>query len=71
MGNFEETIDDCSRAIKIDSKCAEAYYKRGSANRNLKKFDDAVRDYTKALELNPNYSEAFLSRGIARESLNQ
>jgi tetratricopeptide (TPR) repeat protein len=66
---FEQTITDCSKAIKLFPTLAEAWNNRGVAYRNTGQIERAVGDYTRAVELNPNYPEALNNRGVAYAQL--
>ncbi len=68
-GQYDRSIRDYIRAIKLNPNFAEAYNNRGIAYRNLGELKQAVADYTKAIELNPSYAEAYNNRGIAYRDL--
>ena len=61
---YEEAIEDFSAAIKLDPKDAWAYYFRGYAYFELKKFDVAIKDITKAINIDP-FGSFFSTRGRA------
>ena len=48
---FEEARDDFDQAIRLQPKCAEAFYGRGFANNNLGNQDGAIADFKRAIEL--------------------
>jgi len=75
MGDFDEAIDDFSKAIDIDPHYAEAYCDRGAIIKTRLDnmlFKDiilvtnehlkALKDYEMALKINPNYAEAYSHR---------
>ena len=66
-GALDSAIGCYSRAIGLDSSCAEAYFDRGlalwnkhSASRNI--LDSAKADYTRALRISPRYVKAILQK---------
>jgi peptidyl-prolyl isomerase D len=42
------------QALKINSKCAKALYRRGQAKRGLNEYEAALKDLRKALSLSRN-----------------
>jgi tetratricopeptide (TPR) repeat protein len=68
-GDYDHAISDFSQAIKLDSKYALAYERRGQAYYYGKhEYDLAMADYEKALKLNPQYWPAVVDRGILYEA---
>lgn len=63
--NYDQAIQDYSRAIERDPKYSVAFNGRGSAYHAQKDYDRAIQDYNDALRLNPNFASAFNNRGIA------
>jgi len=53
-GNYQETVNLLSEAIKFQNSIDEAYFYRGWAYHEMKEIENAILDYKKALELNPN-----------------
>ena len=49
--NFSRAIDDYTRAIKLDSRLAQAYYNRGLAHYYAGQEKEALRDFSRAGEL--------------------
>ena len=56
--DFNSAIIYYTKAIELDPKNVEAYYGRGFAYDELKKYPEAIADYTKAIELDPKYVDA-------------
>lgn len=60
---FDEAEEAFTQAIKHDKKNYEAYYLRGCAKINSRKYDDALLDFQKAIDLKPNYADAYYNAG--------
>ena len=64
-GEYDEAIDEFTKAIEIDPNYAEAYNNRGLAYYYTWEYDLAVADYDKAIEIDPDYADAYNNRGNA------
>ena len=62
--NYDEAIADLTKAIKLYSEFAYAYYNRANLHALSGNLPEAYDDYTKAIELNPNFAEAYYNRGL-------
>ena len=62
--NYDEAIEDLTKAIKLHSGFAYAYYNRANLLALSGKLPEAFDDYTKAIELNENFAEAYYNRGL-------
>jgi tetratricopeptide (TPR) repeat protein len=62
--NYDEAIGDLTKAIKLYSGFAYAYYNRTNLLALSGKLPEAFEDYSKAIELNPNFAEAYYNRGL-------
>ena len=61
-GNYiESAISDTSRAIEINSKKAEFYYRSGHAKYCNDQIEDALVDLNKAIKLDPDNNEGYLN----------
>jgi tetratricopeptide (TPR) repeat protein len=52
------------QAISLDPTHAEAFYKRGNGQKNLRQLRAALASYDRAIELDPNYGYAFCNRDV-------
>jgi tetratricopeptide (TPR) repeat protein len=62
---WDEALSDCSKAIEIDPKVAQAFIKRGFVWQAKGENDKAIADYDEAIRLDPKDAVAFVNRGIA------
>jgi tetratricopeptide (TPR) repeat protein len=62
---WDEALSDCSKAIEIDPKDANAFYGRGGAWLANGDNDRAITDYNEAIRLDPKDAYAFVGRGYA------
>ena len=69
LRNFQQTIADCTEAIKLDANYAMAYNDRGAAYGILGNHQQALADFNKAIELNPNLALAYNNRGSTFRTL--
>lgn len=60
---FDEAEKTLTEAIKYDKGNFEAYYYRGCARINAKKYNEAIADLEKAVELKPDYADAYFNLG--------
>jgi tetratricopeptide (TPR) repeat protein len=63
--NYDQAIEDYSKAIELNPQYADAYSNRGNAYYDKRNYDQAIEDYSKAIELNPQYAIAYYNRGNA------
>lgn len=66
QGEIDNAIADYTMAIHIDGTYYEAYYNRGLAYEDKKRYVDAEDDLTRVLALNPTISQAYEARGRVR-----
>ena len=64
---YEDSIQDYTRAIRLEPTFTIAYNYRGFAYNQKSRYDLAVQDFSKAIELEPD-SSYYNSRGIAHYS---
>ena len=60
---YEEAEETLTKAIKYDKNNYEAYYYRGCAKINSKKYKESIADLEKAVELKPDYADAYFNMG--------
>lgn len=68
--SYENCIDDCNAALKIDSKYVKAYYRRMQANECLGNNNQAFEDCSKVLEFQPDNVDAKRSLERIQKRLN-
>jgi len=52
-GDYKDTVQNCTLALKIDPKAMKAYYQRSVAHLKMKNFNEATQDLKEAIKLNP------------------
>lgn len=63
LGNYQQAIEDFSKAIEIRPLSAIAYTNRGNSYNSLGNYQQAIEDFSKAIEINPRYALAYYNRG--------
>ncbi len=61
--NYEKAEETLTKAIKYDKHNYEAYYLRGCAKVNAKKYAEALEDFEDATRLKPDYADAYYLMG--------
>jgi FK506-binding protein 4/5 len=51
LGEFKDTVINCTEAIKVDPNAAKAFFLRGVAHMKMKNFDEATDDLKAAIKL--------------------
>jgi hypothetical protein len=67
--DFGRAIELYDQAIALKPAGAEAYYKRGNAQKNLGRLDAALASYSLAIERKPDYAHAYCNRGVVEQAL--
>jgi tetratricopeptide (TPR) repeat protein len=62
MGQYEQAIADCERALCDHPDCAEAYAVRGLCLAYLDRYEQAIADGTRAIELAPGDASVYRRR---------
>ena len=67
--NYEDAIEDYTKAIEIDPNYQFAYFNRARVKRELGDYQGAIDDYTKAIKNDPNNHFAYQFRAdVKRKS---
>ncbi len=69
LNKLPMAMTDYNKVITLDSKNAEAYYKRGNIYYTQKKYDKALEDLTNSVNYKPS-PDAFYIRGLVYENTN-
>ena len=67
--DYEGSLDDFNKAIKIDLQNYEAYYYRALLKYELKEYQNAIDDFTEVIKINQNHAAAYNYRGNAKLAL--
>ena len=67
LHNFQEAIDDYTRAIDIEPKHIRAYRMRGVSKAGFGNSQCAMADYTKVINLDTQNAYAYKKRGVVSE----
>ncbi len=70
-GDYPGAIADYNRALAIDPKFLEIYFRRGIARSLTQDWPGAAADYTQAIAIDPQHPEAYLHRGSMRNIQSQ
>jgi tetratricopeptide (TPR) repeat protein len=62
LGNHLEALQDCDRAIELNPKFINAYFRRGLIYTELGDLELAVVDYTRTIDLEPQHINAHIQR---------
>ena len=66
---YQEAIENFTKAIKLKPDYAEAYNKREVAKDKLRELEEVIKNYTEAIKLNPKDASAYNHRGVAKYKL--
>ena len=69
LHRLEETIADCTEAIRVDPESPRLYLERAGARSRLDRYEEAVADYDRAIRLDPDHAAAYLGRCHAKSEL--
>jgi tetratricopeptide (TPR) repeat protein len=69
QGDYDQAIDDCTRAIELVPGLTEAYHKRGIVYTELEEYERAIADFDRAIELDSGYKWAYANKGVALHEL--
>jgi tetratricopeptide (TPR) repeat protein len=69
--NYDVAIDDCNKAIELDSTYIDAYYYIGITNNEKHDYDTAISYFKKSIDLNSNYAKSWNHMGFSYERLDE
>jgi tetratricopeptide (TPR) repeat protein len=62
LGNHLEALHDCDRAIELNPKFIEAYFRRGLTYTEMGDLELALKNYSATIDLDPQHINAHLQR---------
>lgn len=69
--DFQGSINDFTKSIKLNKNNWEAYYNRGLSKAKVQNYSGSISDYSIAIKLNPNFEDAYYNRGnVKAQKLN-
>lgn len=68
---YDQAIQDCEKAIELDSTFIDAYYCIGIANTHKESFDEAIASFNKVIDLKNDHAESWNQLGYAHEQKNE
>jgi tetratricopeptide (TPR) repeat protein/class 3 adenylate cyclase len=68
---YELSLEDCNKIIRIKADDPRGYNCRGFARQLLKQYKQALPDFNEAIRLNPSFALAYDNRGSAYSGLQQ
>jgi tetratricopeptide (TPR) repeat protein len=71
---FDKAIEDCEKALELDSTHIDAHFFIGIANSHKKQYENAIASFKKALDLKKNHAKSWNHMGlvyIKKEEYNQ
>lgn len=71
QGKVMEALADLDQALKLDSRYADGYKNRGTANGLLGRNQQALDDFSQALKLNPQSIDAYVNRALVSMNLSR
>ena len=69
LDRLEETIADCTEAIRLAPDTPRLYLERAGARSRLDRYEEAVADYDRAIRIDPDHAAAYLGRCHAKSEL--
>ena len=64
-GDHSSALLDYGEAVRLRPVYPLAFYNRGTALNELRRFDEAIADFTRAIAQQPGYARAYVNRGNA------
>ncbi len=69
LHRLEETIADCTEAIRLNPDSPQLYVERAKAHSRLDRYEEAVADYDRAISIDSDHAAAYLGRCHAKSEL--
>jgi len=66
---YEDAIEDCTEALRLNPRFAEAHNRRGTAYMGQADYPKSILDFDAAITLEPDYTAAYFNRGVAQAAL--
>ncbi|MBP5622193.1 MAG: tetratricopeptide repeat protein, partial [Thermoguttaceae bacterium] len=61
--SFQKAIEDCDKAISLDSKFADAYYLKGVVAQYQGSWEQGIDAFSECVKIDPDRAEAYHRRG--------
>jgi tetratricopeptide (TPR) repeat protein len=58
-----KALQDYTKAIELNPKATDIYFRKGLLNRGLKNYEDSIKDFDRVIELEKDSSDAYFERG--------
>jgi len=68
-GDFENAINNFTKAVSVDPANAKAYLYRGYTWARLTDYDQAISDYTRAVEIDPSKALGYFNRAVSYHAI--
>ncbi|MHA2288995.1 MAG: tetratricopeptide repeat protein, partial [Promethearchaeota archaeon] len=69
--NYDVAIEDCNKAIELDSTFIDAYFYIGIVNNKKQEYEAAITYFKKSIDLSPTYAKSWNHMGFSYEKLGQ
>jgi len=66
-GRAQLSLDDCNKALELQTNEAAIFDSRALAYLKLGKYDECIADYDRALHLDPKMATSLFGRGVAKD----
>src|SRR5262249_6295688 len=63
---LQGALDDCNKALALETNIAEIFDSRGLVYLKLGKYDESIADYDRALALDPRLATSLYGRAMAK-----
>ena len=69
--NYDTAIDDCNKALELDSTFLDAYFYIGVIHHKKYDYETAINYFKKSIDLNPKFAKSWNHMGLSYEKLDQ